>query len=214
MPPDEQATVVLDKDLRTVMLPSGAPFDIHTTEVGYFNERVRKYTSEHVFTNVSDLQDLDKIVMMETLMWRWGQWIARGGVDYWSEAVDEDDLQKAMKSHSIEVRQMKAQLGVDKRSRDRKKGDDSVAEYIKNLQERAQELGIVRNTTVDVIIGLGKDLKSLIGLHDRADEKERMELRCTSDDILQWIREAFIPEMEKADEDWRAGSQKLWIQQM
>lgn len=116
----------MDKDddtLVPVTLPSGAKHAVFKREASYLKERVDRYQADLSFSNVSDLQTLDTIVVYETLLWRWGQWLSRQ-VDYWNEPVDEKELTRQSKDTSQEVRQLKKNLGVDKVTRDKVKGED------------------------------------------------------------------------------------------
>lgn len=216
-----------EDEMRPVTLPSGALFHVHHSEQGYFIERVSKYLEDNHFTNVSDLQDLDRVMIGEVLIWRWGQWIMRGK-NYWEEAVDETQLQKSIKEVSGELRQVKSSLSLDKVSRDRQRGEDSVSAYLAQLRTRAKQFGFKRNEEFNVSLQIFHDLKALITLHDNCTEdelRERKVLNIVDGEevfvplsypaIIKWLRDVKFPEFEEIDRKFRQDgpeAQKLWIQ--
>ena len=197
-----------------VALPSGATFYVQTdSEKEYVEERVEKYLSHNHFTNISDFQDIDKMVTFELFMHRWSLWLSKG-MDYFGNAVDEKSLARQINEFATEMRQLKKNIGIDKVSRDRQRGDDSVAAYLDKLKQRAKEFGITRNQQASKSIELFQELKALITFHDNADEIERAENHVKVDDILDWIRETAIPEFDKIDSEFRKTQQKMWIREM
>jgi hypothetical protein len=194
----------------SVVLPSGAAFPVHSEELDYIVDRSRRYLAENHFANVSDLQDVDRMLIMELICFRWGTWISRQK-DYWDDAVDVDQLQQSLKAHSVELRQLKKQLGIDKVARDRAKGEDSVPAYLNNLLARAKEFGVHRDTQFAKAMELFNQLKALITLHQNADEVERAEMHVQVDDVFDWIVNIAIPEYDRLDEHFRQSSQRMWV---
>jgi ATP-dependent helicase YprA (DUF1998 family) len=196
-----------------IKLPSGAEFHVATEdEVKYLSERIQRYLTENVFTNVSDHQDLDKMVIFELFIHRWSQWLSQS-CDYYGDPIDSRQLAVQINNASGELRLVKKALGIDKVSRDRTRGEDSTVQYLANLRERAKAFGIVRNNQAAKAIELFQQLNALIGFHDRCDEEERQEFHATEKDIMQWIREVAIPEFEELDKAFRK-EQKTWIRDM
>lgn len=194
-----------------VTLPSGATFEVLTdTEASYVEERVRRYLTDNHFTNVSDFQDIDKMVIFELFIHRWARWMSRG-VNYFDDAVDESRLSRQINEYSTELRQLKKNLGIDKVNRDRQRGDDSIASYMDKLRERAKEFGVMRDTQSAKAIELFQQLKALVIFHDNADEIERRESQVTQDDLLEWVRGVAIPEFDRIDAEFRKGQQRMWI---
>ena len=197
-----------------VKLPSGAVWTVATEEeVAYIEERINRYLAENVFHNVSDHQDLDKMIVFELFIHRWSTWLSRGS-DYFDDPIDPRLISSQISSYSAELRLLKKSIGIDKVSRDRQRGDDSVVTYLANLRERAKAFGIMRNEQAAKAIELFNQLSALIGFHDRCDEEERLEFHATEKDVLQWIREVALPEYESIDEKFRAGEQRYWIRSM
>lgn len=200
-----------DDNLSPVMLPSGSMFYVHDKEVQYFNDRVKKYQSDNHFTNISDLQDLDRLIISELLVWRWGMWVSQKR-DYWGDPVDENAWQKAIKEHSAELRMLKKSLGLDKETRDKERGEGSFENYLQGLRTRAKEFGYMRNEQASKAIELFQQLKALIVLHNNCDEDEQREQHCTWDDVVEWLEQIAIPEFDIIDEEFRKTKQKYWIQ--
>lgn len=198
-----------------VELPSGAPVKIHKEEVDVFNKRVKQYLSENAFSNVSDFQDLDRVVVLELFIWRYGQWLLMDH-DYEGVVIDRQECQKAIKENSVEVRAVKAALNLDKKSRDQNKGTESVADFIQKLGIRARHFGYARNKQMDKMLEIGNDLRALITLYKNCTPEERRHLRCTEEHVMNWIENVFITEYDEIDKAFRDGTdggegQKLWV---
>lgn len=194
-----------------VTLPSGAQFYVLTQdEVDYVNDRVTRYLKDNHFINVSDLQDVDRMVTMEVLVHRWTLWVSRQK-DYWDDDIDEKAFRASINDYSTEVRQLKKSLGIDKLTRDKQRGDDSVTEYLAQLRIRAKEFGVMRESQLNKALELFNQLKMLVTLHDNTDETEKREMRCTTDDVLEWLRQVAFPEFDIIDEHFKTAKQKFWI---
>jgi hypothetical protein len=198
-----------DDNLSPVTLPSGGLFYVHDREVGYWNDRRERYLKDNHFTNISDFQDLDRLLIAELLVQRWGVWVSQKR-DYWGDPVDENSLQKAIKEHSGEIRMVKKALGLDKETRDKVRGEDSVDAYLKGLRQRAREFGYLRNEQAAKAIELWQQLSSLVQLYENCDEGERIQQHCTEADLLGWITTK-RDEFEEIDRKFRETSQKMWI---
>lgn len=198
-----------------VTLPSGAQFMVLTSaEVRYIEERVERYLADNHFVNVSDFQDVDRMLVMELLCFRWGLWISNQR-DYFGEAIDDTgSLRRSLGDYSSELRQLKKTLGIDKVARDRQKGEDSVSVYIENLRARAKEFGIVRERQLDKALELFQQLKALVTLHDNSDAKERAEMHCDTQDVFDWIRTVAMFEFDAIDQHFRTHQQGTWVREM
>lgn len=213
------------EDMRPVQLPSGNVYHVHKTEVDRFNTRVSDYFKDNHFTNVSDLADLDRIVMNEHLILRWSIWISVGQ-NYWKEPIDQRVLQTQIKDFSNELRQTKDKLSIDKVSRDKQKGTEDVANYIENLQVRAKHFGIKRNKEFNLVLELWQELRGKVQLNENCDEQEMEETRCRPEDILEWLRKTAYPRYDEIDRVFRQqippealpheqkaleGGQRIWV---
>jgi len=195
-----------------VEAPSGVVFVVITeSESTQFKNMVRRYTSDNHFTNVSDLQDLDRIIFLELLCFRYSLWVSVGH-DYFNDPISEPDLNKQIKDMSTEVRQLKKALSLDKDSREKDKGQD-VATYIQNLGVRAKEFGIARNEQAVVALTLFHELKSLVELHENTTEEERRENSIKLENIYEWIKDVAIPKFVEVDDKFRE-RQRYWIREL
>jgi len=202
-----------DEGMRTVTLPSGALFQVHERESTYFQERARRYMGDNDFSNISDLQDVDRLLMIELLCHRWATYISQER-DYWGEPVDEPQLQRALKDGSTEIRQIKKSLGLDRETREKTRGEDSPENYLMLLRQRAKHFGYMRNQQASKAIELFMELKGLITLHLNCDHQEQVEQKCQVEDVIKFLVDVAIPEFDLVDADFRETEQKYWIRKI
>lgn len=87
--------------LYTVTTPAGADIELQTSEeADWYEGRRDRYQKDNSFPNISDLQDLDRLLMLEILTHRWSLWLARG-FDYMSARVDEGQLKNNIKEYCL-----------------------------------------------------------------------------------------------------------------
>jgi hypothetical protein len=196
-----------------VRLPSGATFPVHSEEVDYITERVGLYLQQNHFPNISDLQDVDRMLVLELMCYRWGVWLSRQK-NWWGDSIDENETQKAFSQYSSELRQLKKLLGIDKMARDKQKGEDSVTAYLANLQIRAKEFGVMRESQLDKALELFHEMKALLTLNRNCDDQEKREMHVTDADVLEWLHDIAIPEFDSIDEYFRTHQQRTWIRAM
>lgn len=195
-------------------LPSGAQIQVLTAEeAGYLNGVVAAYETQYALENVSDLSELDRCLGLELQSHRIALFLARG-CDYNAKSVDDDKLRQRLKEISMEIRQVKKTLGIDKVNRDRQTGRGSAHERISNILARAHRFGLMRNQQAATAHELAMELISLMQRRRNAvTDKERRMLRVTDDDIFEWIETVFEPEFMAVDEAYRRDDQKMWILQ-
>lgn len=197
----------------SVVAPSGATFQVMTDqEVAYFQERANRYLTENHFVNISDIQDVDRMLIMELMCWRWGLWLSQER-DYFGESVDLDALQKSLSDYSKELRLIKKGLGIDKATRDKERGE-SVADYIENLRRRAKEFAVMREEQLTKALTLFNELSALVTLRRNCDAVERVEQNVEDHDILEWIETIAIPEFEAIDSYFREKQQRFWVTEL
>lgn len=207
---DERAFDVSVQDGIPVVLPSGATFYVITQdEADYLNERVTRYLSDNHFVNVSDFQDIDKMVTFELFVHRWTLWLSKGE-DYYGDAINSKQLADTVATYSHELRQLKKNLGIDKPARDRQRGDDSVPAYLDALRQRAREFGVLRNDQFAHVLESWKRLEAMLTFHDNCTDIERLERQCTQDDVIQVLRDE-IDRFNAIDEKFRAEIQSIWV---
>jgi hypothetical protein len=198
----------------TVVGVSGAVFEvIHDSERDYWNEAREQYLEQFRFDNISDLQDIDKILVGETLSFRWGSWLVREA-DYDGRSIEEiaNKLKQQKNDLDRETRILKEKMGLNRAHRQDSE-QQSTADYLRNLLIRAKEFGIHRETQITKAIDLWHELFTLVGLWERGDEEERAHLKSNPEDILAWIRDVAKAEFEAIDDGFRA-NQKLWIREV
>jgi len=203
-------------DIIEVTAPSGAIVPVLNEDEKYYVESVSaRYLADNHFTNITDLQDLDRIINMEMLCYRWNSWLSKE-MDYEGNAIDQKNTLTAVNDFSREIRLIKKQLGIDKSSREKDKGE-SIAKYIDDLRIRAREFGVKRNNEAIMAITLFKQLESLAVLNKNCTPEERREnrdIKAEMEDIFDWLMAIAIPEMNRIDDVFRESSQKMWIRSM
>jgi hypothetical protein len=200
----------LDEDdvVVEVTSPSGALVTLMTQEEGdHYNRIATRYMSDNSFKNISDLLELDRILVFEIAAYRASQWLTTGE-DYKGRKVNNNDLQKSLDIFSREIRGIKKDLGIDKSTRDRDQGE-SVAEYVKHLGIRAKEFGVTRNKQAVSAITLLMELRGLITLYENSSDAERKEFNVRLEDIVSWLKERFT-EFDEIDKALRE-NQQYWI---
>lgn len=193
----------------TVTSPTGAIVRLLTeNEEEFYNQIAKRYLEDNILSNVSDLQELDRILVMETMVYRWSQWLLEER-DYFGDAVNVAELQKNIADYSKELRLVKKALGIDKSTREKEHGE-TVADYIHNLKLRAKEFGVVRNEQSYMAITLWMELIGVITFHLQSTPDERNEFKANEADVIKWIVDA-MPRFDQIDKDFRETSQKIWI---
>jgi hypothetical protein len=112
--------------------------------------------------------------------------------------------------NSKEVRLLKKALGVDKTTRDRVSGDDSVAARWAKVLQRAREFGYTRNAQAVQAIESMHRVASIIAVHRNMDETERREFGFEIDDIVDVIDEE-VAKYREIDEKFRFEVQQYWV---
>lgn len=195
--------------LYSVTQPTGSSLNLQTEGEAIWYERQRdQYLDHNRFTNVSDLEDLSRLLTLEIMVYRWTTHLTQG-FDYLSGRVNETELKNAIKEYSTEIRQIKSSLGIDRAQRERDKGE-TVGDYVATLLRRAKEFGVHRDEQYSKSVTYIWELISMVQTHDRCDETERRELDLTEASIVQWVRERLIPEWDTMNKSFRE-NQKIWI---
>lgn len=193
-----------------VDLPSGATYyTITHAEAEYLRDLAQRYLSDNHFMNIADLKEIDRLITLETLAHRWSMWISKGR-NYYDEDINPKQYNDMQTDASREIRQMKKALGLDKPSRDKVRGDDSVAALWENLLRRAREFGYMRNEQLVAVVTAFQRVKAMIQFYDNCDDIERKENACEIGDILDVLREE-IRAFDEVDEKFRHKTQALWI---
>lgn len=191
---------------------SGQELEVaHEDEKHWFEMNLQKYQSEYRFENVADLQDVDRLLGLELLSYRYTAWLMRGK-DYDGLEFHEKDVRDHKQKIDAEIRLLKKHMGMDRKGRVESE-QESVAAYLQNLLRRANEFGVHRNNQIAKAIDILNDLKTMVGLYYRCDEEERSELGAEKEDIWNWIVETALPEYDEIDDAFRE-EQRLWIKEV
>lgn len=198
--------------LYQVVGPNGSTFQVLTESEGLYYERQRdSYLADNHFTNVSDVEDLSRLLTLEVMVHRWSNWITQG-FDYLAGRVNETELKTFIKEYSIEIRLVKASLGIDRAQREKDKGE-TVGDYIATLLQRAKEFGVHRDQQYSAAVTYLWELISMLRTYDRCDEQERRELDLSPDTMIDWVRTRVIPEWDGLNNAFRA-NQRVWIEDL
>lgn len=191
---------------------SGAEFHVLTVEEAkWYDDSMNLYTDQFKFENIADLQDLDRLLALELLSYRYVAWLIRES-DYDGNQFDDKAVREHKDKVDKEIRGIKAHMGIGRKSRVESE-QQSVADYLTNLLARAREFGVHRDDQNAKAIDLMADLKKMVGLYKRADEEERKHLGVDLPQIFQWIDETMIPEFDAIDAHFRV-NQKAWIRDL
>ena len=204
---DDEPDESLDEAI-LVTGPSGSKYPVFNEhEAHHYESLSERYQSDNIFVNVSDIQELDRILMMELMTYRWGTWLIQE-MDYSGKKINAQELQKSIGAYSKEIREIKRDLGMDKSSRNRDQGEN-LAAYLENLRLRAKEFGVARNEQAVSAINILMELRGFITLYRKSNDAERREFNSNPEDILEWCESKF-DEFDKIDAALRE-SQKYWI---
>jgi hypothetical protein len=200
-------------NLNRVATPSGQYIEVLGDAERDFYEGQRKaYMTQNLFTNTSDLLDLDRLLFLELLIYRASSWIGSGS-DYDGLPIsDQQEVaqRRSLKETSSLISVIRNDLGLTKSQRD-KDAYSSVGTYITQLKQRAKEFGVHRQKQLATGITLNKQLFAILGAYDRSDEVERKKIGFeNADEILDWIRTVMIPEFDAVDAYFVEHTQKYW----
>ncbi len=185
-------------------------------EVNFYTKAQGKYVAENSFNAASDERALDRLVLMETLMFRWQQQLM-SGKDYGGiplNHAESEALRKNIKEGAITISNAHQELMLSKVQREKDKVE-SVQAYVNNLLLRAKEFGVHRETSVDLIVNLFMEFDAHVQAWFRANDYEKGRMGFPdAESLLKWWTEHGEPRFKSADNAWRASSQKYWRDQI
>lgn len=196
-----------------VRMVSGKTTHVMTAaEQEWWNESRDAYMAQTKFTEVTDMRDMDRLLAMELMVFRWTQWMS-AGLDYDGDMiVSEKDLQLQLKGYSDQITKIKASMVLSKDARDAAANEGNFARWFSDLKARARIFGIHREEQLQVALTLFNELAATVRVFLAADEEERGRtgLR-TSDDVLRYINDDIIPRYVALDQYFQEHEQRLWI---
>lgn len=172
------------------------------------------YLEQNKFTEVTDLQDVDRLLVLELSIFRWTQYLA-SGFDYNRNLVNEEMLRKQIKDASDAINKLKVSLGLDKKAREAALSSGNFHTWFADATRRAKLFGLHRQEQLRTALVLMNDLSTIVGTFDRSDEEERRKVGYeTEADIVAWVRDHMIPTYHQVDEHFRENEQKLWARDL
>lgn len=193
-----------------VTTPSGATiYLLNDHEAEFYQKIAGKYEDDYKFQNVSDLRDLDRLLELEAMCHRLSVWGLRNST--YDGGVVPANINKEIRDFSKEIRELKANLGIDKRTRDSGQGE-TIADKWAFVCQKAEEFGYHRNEQLIEAYNILNELRAKLTLFDNSTQSERSKFQNDWFNIVEWLEEKF-DEFDKIDEAFRK-SQKMWIREI
>ena len=181
-------------------------------EEDFYGKQVADYQAAFTFTNISDLNDLDRLLTDELQAFRLSRMLASGR-DSDGTLLPETylgEIRTSLRGIARDIKSTKDALGMSVLARNKEAG--TVGSYLDNLRKRAREQGITRERQCTQALVLFNELKSLVSTYDRANETEKERLGLNDEtDILKWVREYAIPTYDEIDQYFRTHQQRAWV---
>lgn len=198
-----------------VDLVSGEKLRVQTdVEARWFQRAKRDYLAQARFEDRTDLQDLDRLLCLELMQFRWNQHLA-AGVDYENNLTEDESLRRNLKDQSQAITQLKESMGLTKKARNALLDQGNVAEIWATLKRRGKEFGHFREEQLRVALVLMNELSAIVSSYLRADDEERKRLGYEdADSIVAWIDEDMMPRYHAVDQHFRQTVQRLWHQNL
>jgi hypothetical protein len=181
-------------------------------EARWYNDSRDTYLAQTKFTETTDLRDLDRLLVMELMVFRLTQYLG-AGEDYDGFPIeDETLLRRNVREYSEQITRTKESMGLTKRSRDEAASTGDFASWLSDLKVRAKIFGVHRENQLTKALTLMNELSAIVGSYDRSDTEERAKLGFENEqEIVEWIRNRMLPEYHEIDEHFRENEQRYWI---
>jgi len=177
-------------------------------EQKFYRDLKSAYLKEFGFTNYGDLEALGRILLQETLAFRYGVCLSQN-IDVHGQVLSPAlaaDYRRSMSDAEKQVSGMKRDLGM---IRERVKEDDPAV-YLQRLLKNAKAFGVVREKQLIEALVQMNQIISDVEAFDRSNETERIELGLrTEKDIVDRLRERF-PKFKAIDEHFVKNEQRYW----
>lgn len=182
-------------------------------EAAFYKTAQKKYMKDFSFDVASDLRALDRLVFLETLVYRYQTYLG-SGYDHEGEEItsyDISDMRKALKDASTMAADVQRDLGLTVSQREKEKFE-SVGNYIENLRTAAKEFGIHRENQLGVALELLNHIFAQCGAYRRSNDHERKKLGYPdAESLVKWIDEDLRAKYDEVDAHFRANKQRLWV---
>lgn len=202
----------MSPELPQVQTVSGQPLKVlNAAEQRWFNDSRDDYLTQTKFTENTDLRDLDRLLIMELMIFRLSQHLASGS-DYEGFEIDETLLRRNVRELSEQINRTKGAMGLTKKARDESAAEGDFSGWLTDLKVRAKIFGIHREHQLTKALVLMNELSAIVGAFDRSDAEERRKLGFEDEkEIVGWVRERMLPEYLELDTHFRETDQKYWI---
>lgn len=212
-----QSSITTRRPRHKVRTVTGQEIELlHEREKKFYEQARDKYLAEFSFTIASDLRALDRLLLLETQMYR-TQWFLAAGMDYDAVDLDPKDevaLQRTVKEVTNQISEIQRDLGLTKAQRD-KESHESVGAYLADLKIRAKEHGVKREKELGRALELTHELFGICGAYQRSNDHERKKMGWDSaDQIVTWVMDYMRPEFTAIDEYFREHQQKFWVRSL
>ena len=199
------------RNLVAVQLVSGKSVTVQTTqEAEWFSETRDTYLHELKFTEKTDLVDLDRLLIMELMVFRWTQQLS-AGADYDGDMVNDKQMIADLKLYSDQLNKIKETMGMSKKAREETANEGNFASWLADLKSRAKIFGVHREKQLTKALVLMNELSTVVGSFDRSDEEEQRKNGFESEkEIVDWVRHTMLPEFRALDDFFRANEQRYW----
>lgn len=208
--PSPATRVELGMDPLIVDLVAGGTAEVMTDEEAQWFIATRdRYLEENRFDQVSDLQDLDRLLTLELLMHRDTKWLASGKDYAGNRITGSGETGKQLKERNASIQQLKDSMGLSKKARDA--SATGVNERWADLLKRARQWNYQRVEQLRTALLLMNRLSKIVGTYDRSDEEERRRTGYrNTDEIVEWIRDEMLPKYHLVDAYFRENEQSTW----
>lgn len=197
--------------IKTVITPTGGVAEVMgDAEEARYNAAHLAYTDGIKFTEHSDKEDLERILFMELMAYRWGRWLMSGREYDGTVITNEGELRRWINDYATQITKIKESLKLDKRGRE---GDQAATfhERWTALAQHAKEFGVMREKQLGRALEIMQGLFSIVAAFDRSDTEERRVLGFPdTDSIVAFIRES-RPEFDEIDSHFRKSQQRFWV---
>lgn len=209
--PDAAQKPSSDPEKHVVQTVSGEDMTVQTPAESRWYARTRSdYEDQLRFTETTDLRDLDRVLLIELMLFRWGNWLAAGN-DYDGFEVDEDKLRMQLRQFNDQLTKVKDSMGLSKRVRDAATAEGNFTVFLQDLKMRAREFGLHRDNQLQKALALMNDISAVIGVYRRSDKEEREKIGFPDEaSIIAWIEAEILPAFHSLDEHFRRNTQRMW----
>lgn len=194
-----------------VSTPTGGEIEVQgPAEEKRYNESLRAYTDGITYTERSDLEDLERVLFMELMCYRWGRWLMAGREYDGTIVNNENELRRWINDYSTQITKTKESLKLDRKTRE---GDKSASfeQRWQQLAQHAREMGIMREAQLGRALEIMQGYSAAVRTFDRCDEEERGKIGLPDEKALVQMWRDSMPDFDAIDEYFRTHQQKFWI---